>query len=151
MTRRCVTFALVVFALNFMWEMAQGGLFASMLALPFWAATRRCFVAATGDVVITAIAFALAAAVSRHIEWPLMRDRLGLGTAVFLVAGLGIAIAFEHWALATGRWQYSTRMPVVSGVGVVPLVQWIFVPLVSLPLFRMIWSNAHFAHDVYRQ
>ncbi|MDQ6801516.1 MAG: hypothetical protein M3041_11825 [Acidobacteriota bacterium] len=137
---RWILFAVLIFAVNFGWEMAQGGLFANMQALPFWTATRRCFIAAAGDVVITAIAFALAAAVSRQLEWPLMRQGLAPSTATFLVTALGITILFERWALASGRWQYDARMPVVFGLGVTPLLQWTIIPLLALPLFRLIWN-----------
>ena len=32
---RWLTFAFVIFAANFTWEMAQGGLFANMTTMPF--------------------------------------------------------------------------------------------------------------------
>jgi hypothetical protein len=62
---RWLTFALMTAALHFVWEMGQGGWFASMDRFSFWRATFLCARAAVGDVVITAVAFAIAATKAR--------------------------------------------------------------------------------------
>ncbi|HEY8850252.1 MAG TPA: hypothetical protein VIO12_13215, partial [Thermoanaerobaculia bacterium] len=81
--RRWVAFGLFVFALNFGWEMTQGKWFASMQGLPFWHATLRCFRATLGDVVIMAVAFAVAGAVVKDVAWPVGNRDL-TATTVFI-------------------------------------------------------------------
>jgi hypothetical protein len=141
MMRRWLTFTFVIFATNFVWEMAQGGLFAKMTDMPFWVATRRCFVAAIGDVVIVAIGFTLSALIARSSEWPLIAGRRVLATTSFFAIGIAITIGFERWSVASGRWQYGARMPVVFGMGVSPLLQWVAVPLLALVTFHFLWRR----------
>lgn len=138
---RWLTFAFVIFAANFTWEMAQGGLFANMTTMPLRVATRRCSIAASGDVVIGAIAFSIAALIARNVHWPLVAGRRVLPTISFFAISLAITIGFERWSLAIGRWQYDTRMPVIFGLGVSPLLQWVAVPLLALITFRGLWAR----------
>src|SRR2546427_691061 len=67
--KRWIAFLLLVVALNFAWEMVQAKWFVSMHGLALLPATLLCFRAALGDLVITAIAFALAALVARSATW----------------------------------------------------------------------------------
>jgi hypothetical protein len=101
--RRWAVFALIVFALNFVWEMAQGKWFASMQGLAFWHATSLCLRATIGDLVITAAAFAVAAAVVKDVIWP-VGQRVVIATTLFITLGLAITIAYELLALSAGRW-----------------------------------------------
>lgn len=137
---RWVLFTVAVLILHYIWEMVQGGLFVGMKEQPFAEAAVRCFKATLGDLVITAIAFASAALTVRRIDWPLVKSFVA--PAVFIAVGLVITIAFEHFALATSRWAYAPEMPTLFGVGISPIAQWIVIPLVELPLFRMIWRSA---------
>ncbi|MEO8378662.1 MAG: hypothetical protein ABI779_03260 [Acidobacteriota bacterium] len=134
------TFALLVFALHFGWEMTQAGWFASMQGLPFWSATLLCLHATAGDLFITAIAFVVAALVARSAYWP-VSPRVGVAAAAFIVVGLAITAAYEVFAVATGRWRYGPRMPTILGIGTLPLLQWLIVPLAELLLFRLLWRG----------
>lgn len=140
--RDFAVFIFLVFALNFVWEMAQGGLFAGMTALPFWTATRRCLMATVGDVGFTAIAFGISSAVARRVDWAVSPARRGAATVVFLLSGLLLAVLYERWALATGRWMYTGRMPVVLGIGVSPLAQWVVLPSLELVILKYLWTRA---------
>jgi hypothetical protein len=130
MMRRMLAFAFLVLALNFVWEMAQGGLYAGMGAMPFWSATALCLRAAASDLAITAVAFAVAAAAGGGGDWVSGPGRFS--RVLFVAVGLAITIALEKRALATGRWQYGERMPVVLGVGLLPIAQWIVLPIVEI-------------------
>ena len=138
--RRWAVFALIVFALNFVWEMTQGRWFASMQGLPFWYAASLCLRATIGDLVITAVAFAVAAAVVKNVIWP-VGQRVMLATTLFFALGLAITITYELFALSAGRWHYGERMPIVFGLGVLPLLQWLVVPAAEVMLFRVIWRR----------
>ena len=133
--RRLFCFGGLVVALNFGWEMAQGGVFVGMSAMPFWAATLRCFRAALGDLAITAVAFGVAALVARDARWARSRRPL-VPFVVTLAVGLAITVALEKYAVATGRWEYGARMPLIMGVGLLPIAQWVVVPAIVFAVVR---------------
>src|SRR6266568_9026955 len=99
--KRWFLFALLVLALNFAWEMMQASWFANMRGLPLSRGTLLCFRAALGDLVITAIAFALAGIVAKSATWPI-GHRIIVATIAFVVTSTVIAVAYEHLALSTG-------------------------------------------------
>lgn len=133
---------LPVFAMHFVWEMAQAKWFSSMAGLPFWTATLLCFRAAVGDLAITLLAFFAAAAAVRTVAWP-VRHLTMRAVAVYLSVGLAITIVVEIDALRSGRWAYAADMPTFFGIGVLPLAQWVVLPLVGVAVFRLIWSAGH--------
>lgn len=128
-----------VFALHFAWEMAQARWFASMANLPFWTATLLCLRATLGDLAITLVSFFVAAAMARSVEWPVRNFSAGR-VLVYVAVGLAITIVIEIIALRTDRWSYADNMPTLFGIGVLPLAQWVILPLVALAVFRLIWS-----------
>jgi membrane protease YdiL (CAAX protease family) len=138
---RWLTFALTTAALHFVWEMAQAGRFASMASLSFWRATRLCARATVGDVVITAIAFAIAAAAARSFHWPAEKGQSLLPFAIFIVSGLAVTVAYEIHAIAVGQWSYAETMPTIASVGVLPILQWLVIPIAELAVFRILWRS----------
>ncbi len=59
------------------------------------------------------------------------------GLGVFLLAGLAITVALEWLNVYVWRnWAYSREMPVVFGIGLTPILQWLLVPLLTLWLAR---------------
>lgn len=132
--KRWLVFAAIVIALNFAWEMAQGGLFVGMSAMPFWSATVLCLRAAVGDLAITAVAFTVAAAAGGGRDWVNGPSRFS--RVLFVAVGLAITITFEKRALKTGRWQYNGRMPVALAVGLLPIAQWIVLPIAEIAFLQ---------------
>ena len=124
--RDIATFALVAYAVHFLWEMAQSTLFVSMEGLPFWTATAWCARAAGWDVVISGAAYVSAALMARNAAW--VRRRNALPYAVYFAFGLLVTILIERWAIGSGRWSYAAGMPTIGGIGATPLAQWIIVP-----------------------
>ncbi len=112
--RRLGLWVVLAFALNFAWEMAQMPLYATRVT------TERCLTAAGGDVAVTAIALALAAAVARGRRWLLW--------AALILLLVGAAAAIERLALSAGRWSYAA-MPTLVGIGLAPLAQ---LPLIAV-------------------
>lgn len=138
---RWLTFALTTSALHFVWEMGQGGRFASMAPLSFWRATLLCARATVGDVVITTVAFAVAVATARRLHWPTERGQSLLPAVVFIASGLAVTVAYELHALAVGRWSYAETMPTIAGIGVLPILQWLMIPIAELAVFRLLWRS----------
>ena len=138
--KRALAIGLVAYALHFAWEMAQGGLFEGMTRLPFWSATAWCARAAAWDVVISFASYAVAAVVARDVVWPNKPRAIPL--AIYLVTGIAITIAVERWALDAGRWKYASEMPVIGGIGLSPLLQWIVVPIAIAAVVRLVERRA---------
>jgi hypothetical protein len=137
--RRWSAFSIVCLALFFVWEMAQAKFFASMQALHFWPATLLCLKASAGDLVISAVSFVVAAATVRALLWPVKRH-LGISLTAFLITGLEITVVYELYAISHGVWTYDPSMPTVAGVGLLPLLKWVIIPLLQVVVFRAIWS-----------
>ncbi len=131
---RSAMLALALFVVNFSWEMAQAGFYTSMKGLPVSSATWLCTRAAAADVVLLVLCFIIAALVSRDAAWPL-HPAFGT-TTVFFATCLLSTVGIERWAIATARWSYSGDMPTVFGIGALPLLQWILIPVLALFLFR---------------
>jgi len=138
--KRWAIFALLVFAANFGWEMMQARWFANMRDLPAWHATLLCLRATVGDLLITLIAFAVAAAVARSAVWP-AGPRSGMAATIFVAVGIAITAGYERFALSTGQWRYDMRMPTLFGVGLSPLLQWFMLPAAEVFLFRLMWRR----------
>jgi hypothetical protein len=133
--RRSAMIALELFTLNFLWEMAQTRFYSSMKGLPFWFATWLCTRAAAADVALLALCFVIAALVARDAVWPLHPTSKPIAT--FFALCLLATVAIEHWAIATRRWSYSNDMPMIFGVGALPLLQWVLIPVLSVLVFRL--------------
>lgn len=132
---RSAMIALELFTLNFLWEMAQARFYSSMKGLPFWSATWLCTRAAAADVALLALWFLIAALVARDAAWPLHPTSKAVAT--FFALCLLATVAIEHWAIATRRWSYSDDMPMIFGVGALPLLQWVLIPVLSVFVFRL--------------
>ena len=133
--KRWATFALLVFSLNFAWEMMQMRWFASMQGLPLWRTTIVCARATLGDLVITVIAFGIAALVGKSTRWP-TGPRVVIAAITFVVVGITITVVYEIFALAKAMWRYDQTMPSLFGIGALPLLQWLLLPVVEVLLFR---------------
>lgn len=133
-------FAGVSLILHYPWEILQARFFANMLNLDFWEHARICFVGALGDVLIAAFAYVGAAVVAKNAHWPAARKKKA-PFFVWIAIGQFITVAFEKYALATGRWVYGPNMPLLMGIGVSPILQWILIPTFSFVIFRFKFTN----------
>ncbi len=121
--------------LNYAWEMAQVPFFSSMASAPLWEHARRCLGSAAGDVLIAGVGYFLAGLTARSLSWP-RSGRWFVPTSVWVFVGLAATVAIERVAVAHGRWTYGGAMPTIFGVGLLPLLQWIVVPLITLAIWR---------------
>lgn len=131
-----VSFALFAFLLNFVWEMLQTPLFASMPHLPHWPMTLVCLWATVGDVGIAMIAFTAGAATDKRLSW--FKAPSKPASAAYLAAGILLTAVLELHAIGTARWAYSELMPTLPwiGIGAAPFLQWIILPPFVLHLTR---------------
>lgn len=129
--------AALAFVLNLIWEIAHVRLYT------IWAAEDGMSVAwallhcSLGDVVIAVAMFALAGIVLRRADWPASRPWTG---GAIVVIG---AVAFTAWSewynvYRAGNWGYTASMPMIFGIGVSPLLQWIVLPPAMVGAYRML-------------
>lgn len=118
---------MVAAVFNYAWELAQSPLYVGMGSLDqvWW----HCFMASLGDGLIVLLIFAAGWMVLHRQDWfvsPGVR-----GYAVMLATGLVMSVSIEWIAVhIVGRWAYTERMPLVSGLGVglLPILQLLVLP-----------------------
>ena len=87
-----------------------------------------------GDILITTVTLAVAAALARLFRWRALGSRM-----VFTAIMLGTAYTvFSEWLNVEirRRWSYTAAMPVfpLVGTGLTPLLQWLIVPGLALAI-----------------
>ena len=125
------------FPLHFTWEFLQAPLFRNMQDATHIEGIRICLQATLGDMIIALIAFWMASLLAGTRQWAAMPSRRAI--AGWLSTGLVVTVALEFYSTeVAGRWVYDVsmlRLPVI-GTGIVPLLQWIIVPLLVLWYLR---------------
>ncbi len=129
------TYAAASFVAHLMWELVQMPLYmlwqdGSAAAILY--AAIHCSI---GDVLIALSALLGAVLAIGNAEWP--RERYA---AVAIAAvGLGLAYtAYSEWLNVYVRksWAYADAMPLLFGLGISPLMQWLIIPAILLTLLR---------------
>ena len=127
--------AALSFALNLVWEALQLPLYTigrtgSLAQLVY--AVLHCTV---GDALIAGASFLAAGIALRTPDWPAARP--WAGGLIALTFGMAYT-AYSEWhnVYQTGAWTYSSSMPLIFGIGLAPLLQWLALPVATLLLFR---------------
>jgi hypothetical protein len=142
--------AVFALLLNFPWEVLQAPLFAGMAESAHFKVIKACAQASLGDMLIMLIAYGAVSLTARSRRWVLAPSKAQL--MLFTAIGLAITAAIE-WLATRGqwieRWAYSQLMPVVPvvGIGLVPVVQWIVLPLLVLWFARRQLAGRAHCHD----
>jgi hypothetical protein len=125
----------LAFVLNLTWEIAQVRLYS------IWAESDRLSVAgdllhcSLGDVLIALAMFALACMVLRRVDWPASRP--WTGGAIVVIGALAFTAGSEWYNVyRAGNWGYTANMPMIFGIGVSPLLQWLILPPVLVIAYR---------------
>ncbi len=121
--------------LHFVWEMLQAPFFEDMATAPHWSAVLRCARASAGDVGIAWLAYAAAAWWAGRRSW--LEEPGRTPFRIYLIVGLAVTVLLE-WVNVYVRhtWAYADEMPLVLGIGLTPLLQWLLLPPLTLWLAR---------------
>ena len=131
------------YLIAFLWEMLQMPYYA-MSHLSAWETTINCSLASLGDAGIMVFAYFVASWAVNDRYWLSSRNRKPV--IAFLVTGLVITLVVEYFATRPmWGWISSAKMPTVFGIGMVPIVMWIVVPLIALGL-----ASRSVAHRIER-
>ena len=121
------TIYVIAVAFNLVWELVQAPLYVGMgdFRKTWWV----CLLASLGDGLLLLLIFAVGWLMLRQRDWFV---RPGVrGYALMLATGLVIAVSIEFAAVyLMVRWEYTSRMPVVPGLGVglTPVAQMLVLP-----------------------
>lgn len=135
-------FFAVAFFLHFVWEMWQIPFYRNMMQATHGEVVWLCTRAALGDAVMASIAYSLAAILAWRMDWFMMIE--ARPALVYFATGLVLTVLLEYRATAvTGAWAYSEWMPriPITNTGIVPLLQWLVLPLVTLGAVRVCWKG----------
>ncbi|MCR4346223.1 MAG: hypothetical protein NUV55_03300 [Sulfuricaulis sp.] len=134
--------ALLALTLHLLWEIGQLPFYALWQEGEVWRITLYVMHCVLGDVMIATLTYLAVALIWRQVNWP--RQRLWSGGTMLIVMGLGYTV-FSEWynVYRIGSWAYSDAMPLIFGIGITPLLQWLLVPglmLVLIQRTRIGWS-----------
>jgi hypothetical protein len=121
--------------IHFLWEMLQSFAY-PMDGQPLMRTVLNHLWATAGDGVLMVLIYGAIALWHRDARWI---DRPRSQDAFFVVVlGGMLAVAIEWLALATGRWSYTSAMPMIPwlNVGLLPVAQLALLP------FVVFWSSA---------
>ncbi len=132
---RAGLWSVLAIALNLVWEIAHVRLYT------IWVEADRLTVAwslvhcTLGDAAIALTMFALAGIVLRQTDWPVSSP--WSGSAIVTVG----AMAFTAWSewynvYQIGSWSYTASMPMILGIGLSPLLQWLILPPIMVIAYR---------------
>lgn len=101
-----------------------------------------------GDVLIAGASFLVVSACLGTLDWPMRTPLRGL--PILLISGVAYT-AFSEWrnVYRLGSWAYVDAMPTIWGIGVAPILQWIFVPALTLWIYIRFQAAAWIA-DILR-
>jgi hypothetical protein len=125
----------LAFVLNLPWEIAHVRLYAIQAAADGVSVAWALLHCALGDVVIALAMFALAGIALWRADWPASRPWTG---GVIVVIGAMAFTAWSEWynVYRAGNWGYTASMPMIFGIGLSPLLQWLILPPVMVGAYR---------------
>jgi hypothetical protein len=122
------------FITNLIWENAQAPLYEGYES--FSEHFLFCLVASIVDGAVIVGFYLVASLIRRNIFWLLnvtVKD-----IAILLILGMATAIAFEKLALKKESWNYNGNMPLVFGLGLLPLIQLAALSIISIYIVKVI-------------
>jgi len=121
--------------LHLVWELGQLPLYTIVWTESIGRIVFAVFHCTAGDAFISGGAYLMAGWCLGASDWP--RTRAAAGATIALSFGL-LTTARSEWVNVYGKesWAYTSDMPLLFGIGVTPILQWIVVPLATLLWIR---------------
>jgi hypothetical protein len=136
----------LAFALNLTWEIAHVRLYTLWTSADGLSVAWALFHCTLGDVAIALAMFALAAVMLGRKDWPVFRP--WAGGAIVVIGALAYT-AWSEWynVYRVGSWGYTASMPLVFGIGLSPLLQWLVLPPVMVVTYRALGPGLLGRHE----
>jgi hypothetical protein len=138
--------AALAFVFNLAWEIAQVRLYTIWAAADAKTVAWSLFHCSVGDVMIALAMFALAGIMLWRVDWPASRPWIG---GAIVVTGTMAYTAWSEWhnVYRAGSWAYTASMPLIFGIGLAPLLQWLILPPVLVLAYRTLEPVVFGRHD----
>jgi len=135
MVARAGLWAALAFVLNLAWEIAQVRQYTIWAAADGKTVAWSLFHCSVGDAMISLVMFAVAGVVLQRVDWPASRPWTG---GAIVVIGTMTYTAWSEWynVYRAGGWAYTASMPLVFGIGLSPLLQWLILPPLLVVAYR---------------
>lgn len=132
---KAVRWAALSLVFNLGWEIIQLPLYTIPSAQSM---TQTAYVVAhcsVGDAIIAEITFVIASLLLNEADWPIADP--WRGAAIVTVLGMAYT-GYSEWrsVYQAGYWGYTSGMPLVFGIGLAPLLQWMFIPVATVFFLR---------------
>ena len=125
----------LAFVLNLTWEIAHVRLYTIWLEADGLGIAWSLFHCSVGDVMIALAMFALAGIVLWRADWPVSRPWAGV--AIVVIGAMAYTVWSEwHNVYRAGSWGYTASMPLIFGIGLSPLLQWLILPPMMVGVYR---------------
>lgn len=135
MVARAGLWSALAFVLNLTWEIAQVRLYTIWKEADGLRIGWSLLHCSLGDVVIALAMFALAGASLRRADWPASRP--WAGGAIVVIGAMAYTVWSEwHNVYRAGNWGYTAGMPLIFGIGLTPLLQWLILPPLMVLAYR---------------
>ena len=135
MIARAGLWSALAFVLNLTWEIAHVRLYAIWIEADGLRIAWSVFHCSLGDVVIALAMFALAGIVLWRADWPASRP--WAGCAIVVIGAMAYTVWSEwHNVYRAGSWGYAAGMPLIFGIGLSPLLQWLILPPMMVSAYR---------------
>ena len=125
----------LAFVLHLVWEIAHVRLYTIGMEADGLRTSWAVFHCSLGDVLIALAMFALAGIVLRRADWPVSRP--WAGGAIVVIGAMAYTVWSEwHNVYRAGNWGYIAAMPLIFGIGLSPLLQWLILPPMMVGAYR---------------
>jgi len=131
--QRFLTAGMIIFILNIIWESSHHSLYLDLSGIPKYP---HLIIASFADTLILIGIFVLVALKNKNFNW--IRYPCKLDYLLVVVISLAVAIIIELINLKLGRWEYTTAMPTLFGMGLSPLIQLALTGIISLIMINFV-------------
>ena len=133
--KELVRWLLLALLFNGIWELGHLPLFTLWTDPDPWKIAFHVGHCLIGDGLIAGAVFLIIAILFRNMHWP--RHQPWLGGGMFILLAVSYT-AYSEWhnVYVNGSWAYNDSMPLIAGIGLTPLLQWIVVPVVMVAVHR---------------
>lgn len=132
---RASLWSALAFVLNLTWEIAHVRLYTIWGEADGPGIAWAVLHCSLGDVVIALTMFALAGLVLWCGDWPASRP--WAGGAIVVTGAMAYTVWSEwHNVYRADSWSYAASMPLVFGIGLSPLLQWLILPPLIVGAYR---------------
>ncbi|HLD02357.1 MAG TPA: hypothetical protein VJC07_01505 [Candidatus Nanoarchaeia archaeon] len=125
-----LSITIFAFLFNLAWEVPHSLLYKTTTEMSQQEFVPRILEAAAGDVIMVLLVFLVISLVNLSFAWSITKKRNAM---LSIILGVAIAVIFEIYAQATGRFSYLPIMPLIpfTTIGLTPVLQMIFTPLAT--------------------